>query len=284
MLPDSLIDLAGLILSAEDLLAALLDTAPNPTFVVDSDDVVRFVNPAAVTALGYDRADELLGRPSHDAIHYKRPDGTPYPPAECPLRLARTRGQAVTSDLDQFFRRDGSSFAVSFATVPIEVSDGRGAVIAFVDIEDQLRAEQMLREQAAQSNAREESLLRIAGLVAGGAGSADVFAAIAREVGHVVGVPVVGMWRYEPDGVTATVIGAWSNAAHPYQTGTRWPARRRDRPGEGSEHGSHREDRRLHRDPRHGRRRRPRERVPSLRRRPDSRRRGGLGRDDGRRP
>ena len=35
---------------------------------------------------------------------------------------------------------------------------------------------------------REDSLRRIAALVAGGAASADVFATIAREVGYVVGV------------------------------------------------------------------------------------------------
>jgi hypothetical protein len=39
--------------------------------------------------------------------------------------------------------------------------------------------------------AREDSLRRIAALVAGGAASADVFAAIAREVGYVVGVAMV---------------------------------------------------------------------------------------------
>ena len=50
----------------------------------------------------------------------------------------------------------------------------------------------------------------------------DVFAAIAREVGQVLGMPLVQMSRYEPDG-TATVIGVWSERPHPFQAGTRWP-------------------------------------------------------------
>jgi signal transduction histidine kinase len=49
-----------------------------------------------------------------------------------------------------------------------------------------------------------------------------VFAAIAREVGHVIGLPLVAVWRYERDG-TATVMGAWSERPHWFQAGTRWP-------------------------------------------------------------
>ncbi|WP_324342759.1 GAF domain-containing protein, partial [Baekduia sp.] len=59
--------------------------------------------------------------------------------------------------------------------------------------------------------------------MAGGAASADVFAAIAREVGYVVGVSLVVVCRYDPDRTTATVIGDWSEFPHPFQAGTRWP-------------------------------------------------------------
>ena len=56
MPPHSLTDLAGLRISAEDLLAAVSETAAQPVWVVDPDDVIRFANPAAITALGYDSA------------------------------------------------------------------------------------------------------------------------------------------------------------------------------------------------------------------------------------
>jgi signal transduction histidine kinase len=82
------------------------------------------------------------------------------------------------------------------------------------------------RASAEQLRRQDEAILaaqrRVATLVAGGAASADVFAAIAREVGHVIGLPLVAMWRYEPDG-TATVTGAWGEHPHPFQPGTRWP-------------------------------------------------------------
>jgi GAF domain-containing protein len=63
---------------------------------------------------------------------------------------------------------------------------------------------------------------RVAALVAGGAASDDVFAAIAREVATVTGLPLVGLWRYEPDR-TAVVLGASGERPHPFQAGTRWP-------------------------------------------------------------
>ena len=223
MPPHSLTDLAGLRVSAEDLLAAMSETAAQPAWVVDPDDVIRFANPAAITALGYDRADELLGRHRHETIHYQHPDGTPYQAAECPMKLPRTTGQTVARDLDWFFRRDGSKLPVSYISVPITMPEGRGAVVAFADIEDRLRAEQMLPGRDAVLGAREDSLRRIATLVAGGAASADVFAAIAREVGHVVGLPLVLVWRFDPGKTTATVIGVWSEDPHPWQAGTRWP-------------------------------------------------------------
>jgi PAS domain S-box-containing protein len=188
--------------------------------VLETADVIRFANPAAIAALGYDQAEELFGRHSHETIHYRHPDGTPYPAAECRMLLPLATGETVGSDLDWFFRRDGSMFPVSYVAAPIEMPEGRGAVVAFADIEERLRAEEVLREHDALLAAREASLRRIATLVAGGAASAEVFAAIAGELGHVIGLPLVAVWRYEADG-TATVIGAWGEQPHPFLAGAR---------------------------------------------------------------
>jgi PAS domain S-box-containing protein len=222
-LPDSLIDLVGLKVTAEDFLAAVIATAAQPIWVVDPGDVIRFANPAAIAALGYDDAAELSGRRSHETIHYKHPDGSAYPAAECQLLLPRATGETVSSELDWFCRRDGSMFPVSYVSVPVEMAEGRGAVVAFIDIEDRVRAERLLREHDAALSRREDALRRIAVLVAGGAASADVVVAIAREVGHVVGVRLVTLLRYEPDGASAIVIGAWGEQPNAFQVGTRWP-------------------------------------------------------------
>ena len=206
MPPHSLTDLAGLRVSAEDLLAAVSATAAQPICVVDPDDVIGFANPAAITALGYESADDLLGRHRHETIHYRHPDGTRYPAEECPMQLPRITGETVARDSDWFFRRDGSRFPVSYVSVPIEMPEGRGAVVVFADIGDRLRAERLEGERDAVPGSREDSVRRIAALVAG-----------------VVGLPLVVVWRYASDGTTATVIGASSEGPHPFQPGTRWP-------------------------------------------------------------
>ena len=95
MPPHSPTDLADLGVSAEDFLAAVSGDGCAADLGLDSDDVIRFANPAAITALGYDNADELLGRRRHETIHYKHPDGTPYPATECPMQLPRTTGQTA---------------------------------------------------------------------------------------------------------------------------------------------------------------------------------------------
>ena len=218
---DSVADLGGLGVGADDFLAAVLRTIAQPVWVVDHEGLIRFTNPAAAAALGYNDPEDLIGRNSHETIHYRRPDGTPYPAADCPMLLPRTSGATVTRDLDWFFRRDGSMFPVSYVSVPLEMSRGRGAVVAFNDIESRLRAEEELRERDVRLAEEQSSLRRIAALVTGGADSLDVFATVAREVARVLNLPLVEMSRYEPDG-TITVIGAWSQAADSVQTATRW--------------------------------------------------------------
>ncbi|HYX59039.1 MAG TPA: GAF domain-containing protein, partial [Streptosporangiaceae bacterium] len=74
--------------------------------------------------------------------------------------------------------------------------------------------ERLAQEQAA--------LRRVATLVARGAETGEVFAAVAREVAEVMHLPVAAVQRYEDD-ETMTVIAAWSDRPHPFQPGTRWP-------------------------------------------------------------
>jgi PAS domain-containing protein len=45
------------------------ETAAQQLWVVDPDDVIRFANPAAVAALRYASAGELLELRRHETIH-----------------------------------------------------------------------------------------------------------------------------------------------------------------------------------------------------------------------
>jgi GAF domain-containing protein len=71
--------------------------------------------------------------------------------------------------------------------------------------------------------AEEQAALRqIATLVASGAPPAEVFSAVAREVSEVMHLPMVGVYRYDSDGLV-TVIATCSDRPHVLHPGTRWP-------------------------------------------------------------
>ena len=108
-------------------------------YVLDSSGRIAFVNPAALSILGYADEEELLGRPSHETMHYLRPDGSPFPAEECPLLRPRLTGETVRVDQDWFVRKDGSRVVVSYSSAPVDVDGGRGAVVAFQDISHRLR-------------------------------------------------------------------------------------------------------------------------------------------------
>jgi PAS domain S-box-containing protein len=134
-----------------ELLDTLLDSIADAVYVVGADGEVRYVNPAALELLGY-REEELIGRDSHATIHFKRPDGTPFPEQECPLLAPRRTGEVVRVDRDWFVRSDGTMVPVGYVSAPLDSEDGRGAVVVFRDITEQL--ERARAEEIAASRAR----------------------------------------------------------------------------------------------------------------------------------
>jgi signal transduction histidine kinase len=82
--------------------------------------------------------------------------------------------------------------------------------IANSDARDQVR--RLLDEQSA--------LRRVATLVAEGASAGELFSAVAAEVAGVIGVPVVGVHRYDPD-ANFTMVGVAGDTT--FTVGSRWP-------------------------------------------------------------
>jgi PAS domain S-box-containing protein len=222
-LSDPLTQWRGLNVGAEAFVAAMLQAGAQPVCVLDAAGVIRLASPAAVATLGYEDAGELVGRHSHEALHYSRADGSACPAARCLTQLSPTAGELVTSELDWFRRRDGSMFPVAYVSVPLDMPAGRGAVVAFTDLEDPLRADRVLREREADLADEQASLRRVAALAAQGASSGEVFAAVAAEVAQVMHLPLVAVGRYDDDGATMRVIGCWGDRRHPFQAGTLWP-------------------------------------------------------------
>lgn len=86
----------GRLIAPQALLARILELVPQPLWVVDHPGCIAFANPAACNALGYADPAELRGKPSHQTVHYKRLDGTPYPEAECPGSRTASKCSAAT--------------------------------------------------------------------------------------------------------------------------------------------------------------------------------------------
>ena len=125
----------------EELLAALLASTVDGVYAVDAQERVLFANRAALSILGYEEESDLLGRGSHATIHYRRPDGRPFPASECPLLRPRSTGEVVRVEEDWFVRRDGTFVPVAYSSAPVIVDGARGAVVVFRDITERHRAE-----------------------------------------------------------------------------------------------------------------------------------------------
>jgi PAS domain S-box-containing protein len=126
---------------------AILARVAQPVWVVDHRGRFHYANPAAVAALGYEHHSELVGRPGHDTVHYKYPDGRPFPEEDCRVAQARHTGETLHERQDWLVRKDGSIMRISYSTAPFDLPGGLGAVTAFTDIEEQLAADEAARQR-----------------------------------------------------------------------------------------------------------------------------------------
>lgn len=140
-------------------LARLLpDSAAEGIYCVDMQGNCTFANAACLRMLGFQSADELVGKRIHELIHHSRADGTPYTEGKCHMYQAFQNKESIHVDDEVFWRRDGSSFPVEYWSYPT-IDDGQvtGAVVTFFDITERKQAEQTLREMAEHN----QSLLRL---------------------------------------------------------------------------------------------------------------------------
>jgi PAS domain S-box-containing protein len=120
---------------------ALLQSTTEGIYGIDSRGRCTFLNAAGAEMLGY-TPEECLGRNMHALIHHTRPDGMPYPKAECPVFHAFRKGEAVRMKDEVLWRKDGTSFVALYSSSPIWEGDVvRGAVVTFSDITERKRDE-----------------------------------------------------------------------------------------------------------------------------------------------
>ena len=99
----------------------------------DREERITDMNRAARRLLGYERA-EILGRPFHETIHSRRPDGAEFPREACPMLAVLQDPRERASDDDVFVRKDGTLLPVSYTVAAVLAQDDiTGAVVAFRD-------------------------------------------------------------------------------------------------------------------------------------------------------
>jgi PAS domain S-box-containing protein len=123
----------------------ILESAGEGIYGLDVDGNTTFVNPAAEQMMGY-FAEELIGKPQHALIHHTRADGTDYPSEKCHIFAAINDGKIHHEDGEVFWRKDGTSFLVEYASTPIyENKKIVGAVVTFRDISERKETEEKLK-------------------------------------------------------------------------------------------------------------------------------------------
>ena len=146
---------------SEERNRLLLESAGEGIFGVDSTGKVVFVNPSAAKMLGYSD-EELIDQPMHQLIHHSYPDGSPYPVEKCPLQRACEQGVASQERTEVLWRKDGTSFYVAYMSTPIIKKDDLvGAMVTFMDISEQKRAEDTLQKRLNELTTARLSMLNM---------------------------------------------------------------------------------------------------------------------------
>lgn len=128
-------------------LDAILNNTREAVFLMDEQQHCVYANAAAEALTGY-RFEHLQGRPLHDVVHHKKPDGSHYPIEDCPIdRAFPARAQMSGEEL--FVAPDGSFYPVGFTASPLLDDDGRpvGTVIEARNIAEEKAREEALLEQ-----------------------------------------------------------------------------------------------------------------------------------------
>ena len=115
-------------------LHAILDSAGDGIFGIDSNGMVTFVNHKATELLGWTK-EELISKSHHDLVHHTRKSGGTFPVEECPIYKAYKDGHVHSENDDIFWTKDGISFPVEYTSTPLfDGEKNNGAVVVFRDI------------------------------------------------------------------------------------------------------------------------------------------------------
>ncbi len=131
----------------EERISLLLNSTAEAIYGLDTEGRCTFCNTAFREMLHFGKEEELIGKKIHALIHHSRPNGSAYPAEQCIAHQGFLKGMAAHSDLELFFRADGSSFPAECWSHPIEANGKvEGAVVTFIDISARKEAQDALLE------------------------------------------------------------------------------------------------------------------------------------------
>jgi len=126
----------------------ILQSAGEGIYGLDVNGNTTFINQAAARMLGYE-PDELIGQPMHAVVHHSNADGTPASLEQCRMYTALKMGTFQLVEDEVSWRKDGSSFPVSYMCTPILEHDTvTGAVVTFMDITERINSEKALKNSS----------------------------------------------------------------------------------------------------------------------------------------
>ncbi|MFA5171544.1 MAG: sensor domain-containing diguanylate cyclase [Sulfuriferula sp.] len=130
-------------------LNSLLNSMAEGAYGVDINGNCTFVNQSFLRFLGYEHAEEVVGKHIHELIHHSHPDGSYYPAQECRMYAAYQQHQKIHVADEVFWRKDGVAIPVEYWSQPI-IRDGVvvGAVATFLDITERKKNEEIIHNLA----------------------------------------------------------------------------------------------------------------------------------------
>jgi PAS domain S-box-containing protein len=132
--------------ASEERFRSAMNNLAEGLYTLDIEGRITYVNPSAEKMLGWTFA-ELLGKAVHEVAHYKHPDGTPFPAADCSLLQVLKTGTELHEQEDAFIRKDGSIFLVLFSASPMRIGcESIGIVVSFREDTKRRQTEQTLRQ------------------------------------------------------------------------------------------------------------------------------------------
>jgi len=79
----------------QSFLNFLINSIGVSVYGIDQQGICTFINPTGIKTLGYQDAEEIIGKSMHELIHHSHPDGTYLPKSECKLHQAYRKGEYI---------------------------------------------------------------------------------------------------------------------------------------------------------------------------------------------